>query len=258
MLKGRGEQRKVTKPVMARSSAALELNAEQLEALAEGGERALTALLKKMVKEEGSLMAAQMLRGDPTEQMRRIYAWYRGEFPFDAPKRRQKPKVGESKSSDYTKASPPPRRDDASHEGMRDEQDLNAFAAKLGYTFEEAAATLTAAKKTAPATAKPRLKWETDARPDEDPAHFAHRAGYQHRGLIHAEDRALSIKLANWLRTHEWPKGVAYIPTKTDWNTEQLAELGRPPKPAKRPRIGSAEGRLYEVARVRRQRHPAL
>jgi hypothetical protein len=90
---------------------------------------------------------------------------------------------------------------------------------------ELAAAVLRERETTGRATAAPRPKWEKDALPDEDPAHFAARAGYEHRGLIHDEDRALSVKLSNWLRTHDWPEGVRYVPTKPEWNTAQLVKL---------------------------------
>jgi len=85
-----------------------------------------------------------------------------------------------------------------------------------------------AGRETTRATATPRLKWEKDRLPDEDAAHFVARAGYEHRGLIHDEDRALSVKLSNWLRTHDWPEGVRYVPTKPEWNdrgVERLPEL---------------------------------
>jgi hypothetical protein len=75
------------------------------------------------------------------------------------------------------------------------------------------------------ATATPRLKWETDRLPDENPAHFAARAGYEHRGQIHEQDRRLSVKLSNWLRTHDWPEDVRYIPTKPEWNDRQVENL---------------------------------
>jgi hypothetical protein len=71
----------------------------------------------------------------------------------------------------------------------------------------------------------PRLKWEKHAKVGEDPAHFAARAGYQHRGSIHDNDPALSLKLSNWLRTHDWPKNVRYIPTLPEWNEKQAAKL---------------------------------
>jgi hypothetical protein len=132
---------------------------------------------------------------------------------------------------------------------------VSASAAPRPVTAEEllVAAEVEAREKAEGAIGEPRLKWEKDALPDEDPAHFASRAGYEHRGLIYEEDRALSVKLANWLRTHDWPKDVPYIPTKPEWNTQQI-EAGKA-KQAPRPRT---EGqRLYDVNRVRRQRHPA-
>jgi len=111
-----------------------------------------------------------------------------------------------------------------------------------------------ARETTARAAAKPRLKWNKDNRPDEDPAHFAWRAyqaeaeaGTLHRGLIGQEDKLLRRDLNNWLRTHPMPEGID-IPTKPEWNTRQLGKLGieagEPPETA----------RLYEVAKKRRQR----
>jgi hypothetical protein len=74
-------------------------------------------------------------------------------------------------------------------------------------------------------TTKAVLKWERDRLPDETPASFADRAGYEHRGEIHDQDRALSVKLSNWLRTHKWPEDVPYIPTKPEWNDRQIEKL---------------------------------
>jgi hypothetical protein len=91
--------------------------------------------------------------------------------------------------------------------------------------FKKAATKATAHETPARATAQPRPKWPHDAKPDETPAGFAHRAGYQHRGQIHQEDEALSSKLRNWLRTHKWPDDVAYIPTLPQWNEQQAAKL---------------------------------
>ena len=106
--------------------------------------------------------------------------------------------------------------------------DLNALAAGLGYTFEGAKETLereaakAARETTARATAAPRLKWERDRLPDETPAHFAHRAGYQHRGEIYSEDRELHRRLNSWLRSHAMPEGID-IPTLPEWNDRQVA-----------------------------------
>jgi hypothetical protein len=177
------------------------------------------------------------------------------EFILDLP-------VGESKGSGYT--------DDIMGDGAHD---LNALAADLGYTFESAKLILergakpTAGETTGRATAKPHLKWETNRRANEDPAHFAARAypvemqaGTLHRGVIGKEDPALRTKLNNWERTHPWPEkwpaDVPYIPTQPEWNTERLAKLGRPPKAPKRPRIASEEGRLYDAARYRAAAKP--
>jgi hypothetical protein len=120
-----------------------------------------------------------------------------------------------------------------------------------------AAGEITARENTARATEPPRLKWETDRRPNENPAAFAWRAyaveaaaGTLHRGVIHAEDPELHRRLNSWLRSHPMPEAID-IPTKPEWNTRQI-EAGRA-KPAARPRT---EGqRLYDVNRVRRQRH---
>jgi tetratricopeptide (TPR) repeat protein len=95
----------------------------------------------------------------------------------------------------------------------------------------------------------PRLKWESDRLPDETPAAFAWRAyqgeaqaGTLHRGIIAKEDKALAVKLANWLRTHPIP-GDIDIPTLPEWNTRQLAKV----------QGGEAEIlRLYEAVRRRR------
>jgi hypothetical protein len=139
------------------------------------------------------------------------------------------------------------------------EHDLNALAATLGYTFEEAAAKLTAGKNSARAKASPRLKWETDRRAGENPATFARRAyqaeakaGKLHQGLIYDEDRELYRRLRSWLRSHPTPEGID-IPPKRDWNTRQI-EAGRA-KPAplgQRPR--TEEERLHETLRKRRWR----
>jgi hypothetical protein len=126
----------------------------------------------------------------------------------------------------------------------------NAFE-KMILGFLEAGAALLGRGKPAR-----RLKWETDQRPGEDPAHFAWRAyaaeakaGKLHRGLIYDEDRALYTKLNSWLRSNAMPDGID-IPTKRDWITRQI-EAGRA-KPA--PRVPTEEGRLYNVEKTRRWR----
>jgi hypothetical protein len=135
---------------------------------------------------------------------------------------------------------------------QKQEQDIESFAlflqvpkrarAQFVATVKEA---LAAARETTSRSAKepPRLKWDTDRKADEDPATFAARAGYEHRGMIHDEDRALSVKLSNWLRTHDWPEGVRYIPTLPDWNEKQAAKL-----PELRANIGD---QVREVERLR-------
>jgi hypothetical protein len=81
------------------------------------------------------------------------------------------------------------------------------------------------------AKATPRLKWEKDALPDEDPATFAWRAyeadakaGTLHRGVISTEDPPLHRKLKNWLRTYDMPEGID-IPTLPEWNNRQVDKL---------------------------------
>lgn len=104
------------------------------------------------------------------------------------------------------------------------------------------------------AKAKPRPKWEdrkgADAKlspPEFIAKHYATEmaAGTLHRGVIAQEDKALAVKLANWLRTHPMPGGID-IPTLPEWNTRQLA------KPDAR-----AVLRLAAVARKRRERTTA-
>jgi hypothetical protein len=99
------------------------------------------------------------------------------------------------------------------------------------------------------ATATPRLQWERDRMADENPAHFAARAGYEHRGMIYSEDRELHRRLNSWLRSHDWPEGVRYVPTLPEWNTRQLVKLG---KDDAREAL-----RLDAVARRRAARHKA-
>ena len=105
------------------------------------------------------------------------------------------------------------------------------------------------------ARAAPRLKWGKDNAPDENPAAFAWRAyqaeaeaGTLHRGVIAQEDKPLSVKLANWLRTHPMPEGID-IPTLPEWNTRQLAKLNGAPRAMR-----TEEGRLHEAARYRAAR----
>jgi hypothetical protein len=115
-----------------------------------------------------------------------------------------------------------------------------------------------AARETTSQSAKgtPRLKWENDRQPDENPAAFAWRAyaaeasaGKLHRGVIHAEDPPLYWKLTVWLRSHSMPEEID-IPTKPEWNTRQLAEAGAPVKPGRR-FIRTEQARLYDAARYR-------
>jgi hypothetical protein len=109
------------------------------------------------------------------------------------------------------------------------------------------------------AKAKPRLKWEEDRREGENPSQFAWRAyaveaaaRTLHRGLIHRENPELHRRLNSWLRSHPMPEGID-IPTKPEWHTRLLAKFDRP----LRPRASAEEGRLYNVARLRRRQRGA-
>jgi hypothetical protein len=103
---------------------------------------------------------------------------------------------------------------------------------------------------TSRATAAPRLKWETDRLPDENPAAFAWRAyepeakaGTLHRGIIYSEDRELHRRLNSWLRSHAMPEGID-IPTRPEWNDRQVARGAGLP-------VVSDEVREYHRARER-------
>jgi tetratricopeptide (TPR) repeat protein len=106
------------------------------------------------------------------------------------------------------------------------------------------------------AAAEPRPKWETDARPDEDPAHFVARAyaaemaaGMLHRGIIRRDDPELHRRLNNWLRTHAMPEGID-IPTLPEWNTRELERRAERPRSGRRI-VRTEEGKLYDAARYR-------
>jgi hypothetical protein len=165
-----------------------------------------------------------------------------------------------SPSSGYITETPSPEAAAPSQLPMAETETINAFAARKGMTvaqLEEAADNWkathgeVAGRETADrATAEPRLKWERDRLPDENPAAFAWRAyqaeakaGTLHRGVIAQEDKSLAVKLASWLRSHPMPDGID-IPTLPEWNTRQLAKLK-----------GEAARdvlRLYEVAKKRK------
>jgi hypothetical protein len=118
-----------------------------------------------------------------------------------------------------------------------------AFAKMVG-DFLDAGETATARAKPGP-----RPKWPADALPDETPAHFASRAGYVHRGEMNQEDTALGTKLRNWLRTHDWPADVPYIPTFPQWNRRtQAAKL-----PELRAKIGDDARELERLEAVERR-----
>jgi hypothetical protein len=104
---------------------------------------------------------------------------------------------------------------------------------------------------------KPRVKWDKDRLPDENPAAFAWRAyqaeakaGTLHRGVIRREDKLLAVKLSNWLQSHPMPEGID-IPTKPEWITRQIEAWKERPVPPKR----TQEQRLYDTLRHRRARH---
>jgi hypothetical protein len=113
------------------------------------------------------------------------------------------------------------------------EQDIERLALSFGLT-NKARAQFVATVKEALATAREassrswaansRLKWQRDRKPDETPADFAARARYEHRGQIYSEDRDLHRRLNSWLRSYDWPEGVRYVPTKSEWNDRQVAK----------------------------------
>ena len=130
---------------------------------------------------------------------------------------------------------------------------------KVILDYVEARDTTARSTTTDRANAKLRLKWEKDRRKGENPAQFAWRAyaveaaaGTLHRGLIYKENRELHRRLNSWLRSHPMPEGID-IPTKPEWNTRLLAKFDRP----LRPRVSGEEGRLYNVARLRRRKRGA-
>lgn len=131
-------------------------------------------------------------------------------------------------------------------------------AERVGKLLKDLAAE-TARETTGRAKEPPRLKWEKDAKPDEDPAHFALRAydaeakaGKLHRGVIYDEDRVLYTKLNSWLRSNAMPEGID-IPTKREWITRQI-EAGRAKPAPFGQRPNTEEERLYETLRKRQSR----
>jgi hypothetical protein len=141
---------------------------------------------------------------------------------------------------------------DYNKQTMSDATDLNAVAAELKIPreiakryLEQAAAEISERENMDRAPAALRPIWETDRKPDEDPARFAARAyaaemaaGTLHRGTIRREDPELHRRLNSWLRSHDMPEGVD-IPTLPEWNTRQLAQGVSAP-------TRSAEVRRYE------------
>ncbi len=138
-----------------------------------------------------------------------------------------------------TRNSPRPRPTWEARTG--DDRDLTTeqFVAKH-YAAEKAVVT-------------PRPQWNKDGPYGDRPADFIAKA-YRpemlaktlHRGII--ADKALVAKLASWLRSHPMPEGVD-IPTRTEWNTRQLAayeQIGEPLRP-----LHSEESRLHNVLRGR-------
>jgi hypothetical protein len=157
--------------------------------------------------------------------------------------------LGESKKPVYTDKD----MGDAAH-------NLNALAADLGYTFESAKVILergaidTPREPTGRATAKPRPDWKEvrqlgEGLPDFIEREFAPElaARAMHRGLL-SRYRNLRSDFYGYQRNHELPPELKAIPTEKEWNDRRLAELGRPPRPA---RVRTDETRLYEAARYR-------
>jgi hypothetical protein len=102
---------------------------------------------------------------------------------------------------------------------------------RIESALERATAETTTRQTTARAKEPPRLKWEIDRLPDDNPATFAWRAyaaeakaGTLHRGLIHDEDRKLYTALYSWLRSNDIPAEID-LPTKREWNARQLGAL---------------------------------
>jgi hypothetical protein len=106
--------------------------------------------------------------------------------------------------------------------------------------------------------ATPRLKWDTDRLPNENPAVFAWRAyqdeakaGTLHRGLIYSEDRELHRRLNSWLRSHDMPEGID-IPTLPEWNSRQIEAAKAAGKPLRE--VASEEARLRKAERYRAEK----
>lgn len=125
--------------------------------------------------------------------------------------------------------------------------------------YTAARSELTARENKTRATGAPRLKWDHDRLPDENPATFAWRAyageakaGTLHRGVIAKEDKPLAVKLASWLRSHPMPESID-IPTQPEWNSRRLANLRDDPGSREVIRLLRVEKR-----RAERARHPIL
>jgi hypothetical protein len=248
---------------MARSgtrkiSVEVEVPEDFLSAYVENPEAALKLyrehLEREIARDPMNFGAHKAFRGNHGEQLRRLIAWYKGWDEFD--ESTGKFHFDESKTPDYTDPpmgdtspdlnaladkigltfaeavarllTPAPETSSSRSATAQPRPKLNALAVSLGLTYVEAASRLlTRPPETSSqnATAQPRLQWQRDRLPDEDAAHFASRAGYVHRGEISSEDRALHKKLFNWLRTHDWPSDVPYIPTLPEWNERQAVNL---------------------------------
>jgi hypothetical protein len=118
-----------------------------------------------------------------------------------------------------------------------------------------------AAKQATQHAKPPRLLWNKDNAPDENPAMFAWRAYAAeaeaktlHLGVIRQEDEPLAVKLVSWLRSpanrKQVPEGFD-IPTKPDWLKRQDQDHPvQPPPPPPR----TEEVRRYTRESVRRSR----
>ena len=125
-----------------------------------------------------------------------------------------------------------------------------------------------AARKTSDNVAKAKPKWKTRGGDDLNltPVQFIQKhyaaelaAGILHKGVIHSEDPDLYRGLFNWLNN---PKNSLPddfdLPTKSEWNTRRLPEIGGLLKSSQSGEAGKQADpatreliRLYEVAKKR-------
>jgi tetratricopeptide (TPR) repeat protein len=137
--------------------------------------------------------------------------------------------------------------------------DLNALAANLGLTFEEAAAKLTARETTGRATAEPRPDWiEAHKRGVTVPEFIREafaielRDRSMHKGLFSRYEN-LRRDFYAYKRHHKLPDWLKAVPKESDWNDKQVAE-GKMNIEAirsgerERKRVSAAQGRGVVVA----------